>query len=29
VQLQSKDRVAAAILDEIEPLMRTRSVTTA
>jgi phosphopantothenoylcysteine decarboxylase/phosphopantothenate--cysteine ligase len=29
VPLQSKDRVAAAILDEIEPLMRTRSVTTA
>jgi len=29
VSLQSKDRVAAAILDEIEPLMRTRSVTTA
>jgi phosphopantothenoylcysteine decarboxylase/phosphopantothenate--cysteine ligase len=29
VQLQGKDRVAAVILDEIEPLMRTRSVTTA
>jgi phosphopantothenoylcysteine decarboxylase/phosphopantothenate--cysteine ligase len=29
VSLQGKDRVAAAILDEIEPLMRTRSVTTA
>ena len=29
VPLQSKDRVAAAILDEIEPLMRTRAVTPA
>jgi phosphopantothenoylcysteine decarboxylase/phosphopantothenate--cysteine ligase len=29
VPLQSKDRVAAAILDEVEPLMRTRAVTPA